>query len=151
VAASLLPIAYIVLTGQHPVLLWRNVAVMLASGLIIGGALIRQWSGGSCWRALHNRPLRWLGGRSYSFYLFHVLVLRFIVVHIYRGIGPHAFFVYAALTLVFSLPVAALGYALVERPFLARRGRWRSGGTATGAESPLAAEEDVPAPVARLA
>ena len=83
--------------------------------------------------------------------LFHVIVLRLIVAHVYRGIGPHALFICAALTLVFSLPVAALVYALVERPFLARRVRWRSGGAASGPESPVAAEDDVPAPVARLA
>jgi peptidoglycan/LPS O-acetylase OafA/YrhL len=108
--------------------LWtRSVEACLAAFLLVGSGLVRQWTDGTSWRVFDNRPLDWLGDRSYSFYLFHVLVLRLVIDHLYSGVGPHAAGIYTALTFGLTIPVAALGYALVERPFLARRRPWRAG------------------------
>jgi peptidoglycan/LPS O-acetylase OafA/YrhL len=131
--------AYYAISDRNPVLWLHNSAALVAAGLLVGAALVRQWTDGSCWRLLDNKPLQWLGERSYSFYLFHVLVLRVVVTHIhYAGIGPRAAAINAAITLALTVPVAALGYALVERPFLARKRAWRM---PVRAPAPAAAEE----------
>ena len=78
-----------------------------------------------------NRPMRWYGQISYSVFLLHLTVL----VEAHRLLGNGLFsgstFQLAVLTFCGTLPLAALSYRLVERPFMSLRyppgGRWRPG------------------------
>lgn len=91
-----------------------------ATTCLVGGALLYQWSGSGCWRMLDNRPLHWLGERSYSFYLVHVPILWEMQLRLNGRVDDPwtAFVVIFAITLVLSLAAATLGYRYVERPCL---------------------------------
>src|SRR5581483_9824036 len=41
----------------------------VATGALVAARLCRHWAGETRWRTLDNRPLRWLGKRSYGLYL----------------------------------------------------------------------------------
>jgi peptidoglycan/LPS O-acetylase OafA/YrhL len=142
--AALIPALYYVLTVEHQVFWARNLAAMLAAGLIVGAALVRQWTDGSASPLLDNAPLRWLGKRSYSFYLLHVLVLREIFLHVTHGVGPHAYAIYAGLALMALIPLSAVSYRLLEAPFMSHRPAWRTSGSsekrAPQPERPVLAE-----------
>ncbi len=124
--AALIPALYYVLSVEHQVFWAHNLAAMLAAGLVVGAALVRQWTDGSASRWLDNPPLRWLGKRSYSFYLLHVLVLREIYLHVTHDGGPHAYLIYTGLAVAALIPLSAVSYALLEAPFIAHRPAWRT-------------------------
>ena len=98
----------------------------LGAGLIVAAPLVLQWSEGRAWRALDNRPLHWLGERSYGIYLIHQAVLLEIFGWslLEDHARAHALVVLAA-CLALTIPAAALLHRLVERPALALRARWR--------------------------
>jgi peptidoglycan/LPS O-acetylase OafA/YrhL len=135
--AAILVIAYYVASLPHPDLALRSLAASAGSGLIVGAALVRQWSSGGCWRVLDNRPLQWIGKRAYSLYLIHLLVLAKLIVPLYRHSGPLAWLVYLSAGLAALIPLTAISYRLLERPFLLRRRAWR--------RAPAEAFERVPA------
>jgi peptidoglycan/LPS O-acetylase OafA/YrhL len=98
-----------------------------ASGAVVAAALIHQWATGGCTRLLDNRILHWVGERSYSLYIVHLLVL----VELTRLAGSgHSMGKLAAVIavpgLAVSLAVSAATYRWVERPFLALKTRPRS-------------------------
>jgi len=66
-------------------------------------------------RILINRPVVWLGQRSYGFYLYHRPILIFLAQEIHSRLAQ------TAVGLLLSLGVTAASYRLVERPFLRRR------------------------------
>jgi peptidoglycan/LPS O-acetylase OafA/YrhL len=91
-------------------------------------------------RFLGSRPLAWLGERSYGIYLWHFPICLWVAgmpnrlrtnpfaVRVQDMIpGPDLLVVFAA-TLALTIPMAALSYALVERPMMqwAKRGRIRT-------------------------
>lgn len=125
-AAALVPLAFYVASAGDSDLWARNLAAGAAAGLILAAALIRQWTDGSTWRALDNRPLQWLGRRSYSFYLFHLLVLRLLYEQVTSSGGPRAFAIYLAVSVPALLLLSAIGYRTLEAPFIGRRPAWRS-------------------------
>ena len=124
--AAIAPLVYYVVTIEHPVLWAHNTAAVTGAGLVVAATLVRQWSDDGCWRVLDNRPLQWLGKRSYSFYLLHLIVIRELAQPFHRHLGLTAFVVYALLSVVFLMPISALAYALLEQPFIARRKAWRA-------------------------
>ena len=108
----------------------RSWAVILAScvasAAIVAAPLMLQWSERSPWRWLDNRPLHWIGVRSYSLYLIHVTVieeLRDPVFDVASGWGALALLLAAGLPV--SLLLSHLCYEAVEQPFLQRRVPWR--------------------------
>ena len=77
-------------------------------------------------RGLLRHPLLYLGTVSYSFYLWHELILSFIAARwfafVTRATAP-AFAVQLAVGFVLSLVVATLWYRVFERPFTTARRR----------------------------
>ena len=121
--ASIALLVAIPLLGAHfpsPMLVYVVVSAGVACA--VGGPLLRQWATGDAWRVLDNRILRWLGERSYSFYLYHLFLL-VALAPVAARLGGY----YRALAALIVLAgtadvtVAAISYRFVERPFLRRR------------------------------
>ena len=74
------------------------------------------------------RPLRWLGCRSYTIYLFHQLILG-VFHYIINGSGPSLTksygFLWTLLAWVTTILFAALSWILVEKPFIRFGRRYR--------------------------
>jgi peptidoglycan/LPS O-acetylase OafA/YrhL len=101
-------------------------AATLFSAAAIAAPLVLQWSGRRCWRWLDNRPLQWLGVRSYSLFLIHAAVIDALTDPVLdRASGWAALGLLLALVLPASVLLAHASYELVERPFLERRLPWR--------------------------
>jgi peptidoglycan/LPS O-acetylase OafA/YrhL len=111
------------LLAVSPNVAWRLYLALMSSA-IIGGPLLYQWAGGGCWRILDNRLLRWLGTRSYAFYLIHFAVLIYLAEKLH-GIGSFEVELLAIAPAGFALTslLSELSYRVVELPCqrLARR------------------------------
>ena len=100
----------------------RAVCGSIGVGLIVLWPMLRQWADGSCLRLFDNRPLQWLGERSYSIFLLHIFVLLEL-----RGlVSPgdthwQAFWTLIGPEIAIVLPLAAFSYRFVELPFLGLR------------------------------
>jgi peptidoglycan/LPS O-acetylase OafA/YrhL len=91
----------------------------VAALLIVGAPLLLQRAGAGCWRFLDNAPLRWLGARSYGFYLYQLGVLTELSYHAPAPALYHRTFIFLVLVgvpIIFLL--AALSWELVEKPAL---------------------------------
>lgn len=119
----------------------------LAVMALIAAPLLRQWVDGGCWRALDTRPLHWLGSRSYSFYLVHLLVLYVLGEFIARYVTSYEAMLALLLptALVVSSLLAELLYRTVELPFMMRKPRSRDAGTSSWRE-PVSGAGRTPAP-----
>ena len=85
----------------------RNLLPVVGTMLVIaGGAAAR----GPVWRALASHPMRWLGDRSYSWYLWHWPLIVFATL-----IWPDTTLA-AVLAAAISLPVAMAAYRWIEQP-----------------------------------
>lgn len=104
--------------------------VVLGSGGILAGILLLQYSDGRCWRILDNAPLRWVGERSFSTYLLHLLAIQIFIADVSGGSDWSVLGWLLLLTFATTLPAAALLYRWVELPFL----RVRAG---TGQQPPV--------------
>jgi peptidoglycan/LPS O-acetylase OafA/YrhL len=97
---------------------------------ILAAPMILQWGGDPCWRILDNRPLHWLGERSYSLYLVHMVPMGFLrpaLLDLADGSPWDMLVVLAVAELLVLIPTGALMYRFVERPFLRLKLRRRSG------------------------
>ncbi len=117
-----------------------RLVVVLGSGAILAAILLKQWTDGGCWRLLDNRALRWVGERSYSTYLLHLLAIQIFLRHVTGGSDWSALLWLTAATFALTLPAAALMYRYVEVPFLrlAARDRRRAPSPAEPAPIPVA-------------
>ena len=98
----------------------------LGAGLVVAAPLVLQWSEGRAWRALDNRPLHWLGERSYGIYLIHqAILLEMAGWSLLAGHARAHFLLVLGTALALTIPAAALLHRLVERPALELRARWR--------------------------
>jgi peptidoglycan/LPS O-acetylase OafA/YrhL len=97
-----------------------RLVVVIGSGLILAAILLKQWVDGTCWAILDNRVLRWVGERSYSTYLLHLLAIQVFLHHVSGGSDWSALGWLMLATLATTLPAAALMYRYVELPFLRR-------------------------------
>ena len=97
---------------------------------IFGGALLLQWGTAGCWRLLDNRPLAWLGQRSYSIYLVHLVIVVELAPRFLRAFDDHykqAFLALFAVSLLASVALGEILFRLVEAPFMnLKKGGWRS-------------------------
>jgi peptidoglycan/LPS O-acetylase OafA/YrhL len=100
----------------------HDVLAVLACGALLTAVIVRDWSGLPAWRLLDNRPLQWLGARSYSLYLFHFPVVVFVAPRVADGASaPAAAALVGLIAIPASLAFAWAGYALFERPFTRTR------------------------------
>jgi len=101
---------------------WRWIAEAAGGGLVLAGALMREWSGAATWKLLRNRVTDWLGQRSYSIYVLHFGVGLWIVQRIaVVGHPRETLLRLAPLTLVATLVLADLSWRYIEKPFLRRK------------------------------
>lgn len=108
---------------------------------VILAPLVLQWTTGGCWKLLDNRPLHWIGERSYSFYIWHVLVLHFVAKPMpeFEGAPARTMAVLIVPGLIACLAVAWLSFKYIEEPFLRRKHLWRRGEHITPVAAPGAA------------
>jgi peptidoglycan/LPS O-acetylase OafA/YrhL len=119
VIAGLACVALSRVPPDQPVL--PSIFLPIGNGLVLGGCLLPQWSTGGLSRLLNNRPLHWLGIRSYSLYLVHLGTLFFIADRVHTGDPWESLAVVAAIGVPGSLLLAVLLHRFVERPFLRLR------------------------------
>jgi peptidoglycan/LPS O-acetylase OafA/YrhL len=122
-ALGLLAASIYLPVAQHSL---RLVCVTCGCGALLAAPLLLQWATGRCWRLLDNRPMHWLGERSYGIYLIHLGLMAHVLRKIGEGHGS---------TATFALLVAGAGvvtvlasdvlWRVVERPALQRRLPWR--------------------------
>jgi peptidoglycan/LPS O-acetylase OafA/YrhL len=87
----------------------------------ITSVLLVAWALAYAPRALTNRPIVWLGRRSYGFYLYHLPILALTKHEISsRSKG-------VAIAFALSLVLSAVSYQWIELPFLRLKGRFVSG------------------------
>jgi peptidoglycan/LPS O-acetylase OafA/YrhL len=111
-------------TPIHSVLGVRALLAALASGLLFAGLVVLQIGAGRAPSLFANKPMLWLGARSYSFYLVHIWVL--LELDNILGRGESITTRVLVLGLIgFPLTVlsGSLSYRFVERPFLERKRR----------------------------
>jgi peptidoglycan/LPS O-acetylase OafA/YrhL len=114
---------------------WSLFAIMPAVGV---SAFVVVWSLVSsppnAWlsRVLAARPLRYLGARSYSVYLWHYFVGVAVIAHGETWHGPSVFLRQMA----GSMLVAAAAYEWLERPARTWIRRWQSGEPKVGSNTP---------------
>ena len=107
-------------------------SAMIFAGIsgVIGGPLLLQWGTGGCWRLLDNRPLAWLGQRSYSIYLVHLAIVVELAPRIARELDYNYKQTYVALlaaSIAGSVLLGEVTFRLVEAPFMNLKiSGWRS-------------------------
>ena len=117
VLGALLALAYFQTGRSH--FMQHSVLAVAACAAVMGAALAREWAELPAWRLLDNRPLQWLGQRSYSLYLFHLAVVTFLARELGAGgAAGHRPLLLGVIAVPISLVLAWAGYALVERPFM---------------------------------
>jgi peptidoglycan/LPS O-acetylase OafA/YrhL len=119
---------------------WRVLSGLVAVALLIP-SIFRAGESDPVRRFLASRPLLWLGERSYGIYLWHFPISLWVVgsptrlrsnplsIRVQELVpGPDLLVVFGA-TIALTVPMAALSYALFERPIMnwAKRGRVRRG------------------------
>ena len=71
-------------------------------------------------KVLGSAPMRWLGARSYSMYLYHYPLFFYVGQHL-TSLSPDQ---RVGVAMVGTVPLADLSYRLVERPALRLKDRW---------------------------
>jgi peptidoglycan/LPS O-acetylase OafA/YrhL len=125
-AALLLVSGIVVVHPAYGVKVLVEAGTAAGAGLVVGACLAEQWTRARAWRVLDNRPLRWLGARSYPLFLVHWIVLHWVMLHVGLTSSPWA-------NLAILLPAATLASVLVadvmhrcvERPAMRLRVRRR--------------------------
>ncbi|HSR94699.1 MAG TPA: acyltransferase [Solirubrobacterales bacterium] len=98
---------------------WRWMAEAAGGGLVVAGALLREWSGASPWKLLRNPVTVWLGHRSYSIYVLHYGIVLWLAQRLAVSGHPWETLVRIALSaLLVTLLLADVSWRCVERPFL---------------------------------
>lgn len=100
---------------------WGLLAIDLLAAL---GIAVAIQPGSLIYRALNQRPLRWLGRISYGAYVLHDIP-HYIYFRIATMIAPeHTFRLLAAIALVSTCVLSWLSYRFFESPFLNLKERW---------------------------
>lgn len=95
---------------------------LVAGSGFVAAALIWQWSTGSAWRVLANRPIEAIGRWSFGIFVWHVAVVQ----ELFRHIDAHAHSPKAQLLILIvpawaiSIALGALTWRFVEQPLIKR-------------------------------
>lgn len=127
-------------TALHGALGRRALMAAVCAGAALAAVLVWQLGTDRAPRWLDNRPIKYLGARSYAIYLIHVWIL-FEVINLVGADAGTATLVVAmiALGLPATVALSALSWRFVEQPFLERRVRWAFGERRPGPGAPAAA------------
>ena len=136
-------------TALHHALGRRALMAVVCAGAALAAVIVWQLGTERAPRWLDNRPIRYLGARSYAIYLIHVWVL-FEVIDVVGADAGTTTLVLAmiAIGLPVTVGLSALSWRFVEQPFLQRRVRWAFGERkpGPGAPAPAIAGPAAPAP-----
>lgn len=105
-----LPTGTLINFGRSDILIWA-----IAFGLLSSGQAACPWS------ILNNRPMFFLGERSFSIYLFHPLVIYLmkpIYLYLYLLINNPglAFIACVVITILILIPIITISYTFIESP-----------------------------------
>ena len=120
-------------TPIHHALGQRALMAALCTGVLTFGLIVLQLGTSGAPRVFANRPMSWLGERSYSFYLAHIWVL----LEIEHALGDGESLatrlaIMGAIGFPVTTAIAALSYRYVEKPFLQRKRKVVAGGPGEG-------------------
>lgn len=90
----------------------------MAGTLIVASSMVWQASGRPRWRVTDNAVTRWLGTRSYSFYLSHLAITSAVALFAKSSSPWVNLGLYVLIALPLTIAFAALSYRFVESPFL---------------------------------
>jgi len=109
-----------------PVGLVTHLLYGLVAMLVLLPGVFGETEGGLPRRVLRLRGLAWVGLVSYSFYLYHTIVIAQLARGIRAGTLPQSYVFVLVVSGVLSCAVAAVSYYLVERPMMRLRSvPWR--------------------------
>ncbi|MDP2712085.1 MAG: acyltransferase [Solirubrobacteraceae bacterium] len=127
-------------TALHGALGRRALMAVICAGAALAAVIVWQLGTERAPRWLTNRPIRYLGARSYAFYLLHVWIIFEVIDLVGADAGTTTLVIaMIALGLPATLALAALSWRFVERPFLERRVRWALGERRPGPGAPAPA------------
>jgi peptidoglycan/LPS O-acetylase OafA/YrhL len=119
--AALLGVVLLFLAASAPSQFtwWRWIVEIGGGGLVLAGALLREWSGAPAWRPLRNGLTDWLGRRSYSIYVLHFGVALWLAQRLALSGHPWQTLLRIGLpALLLTMLLADLSCRWVERSFL---------------------------------
>jgi peptidoglycan/LPS O-acetylase OafA/YrhL len=125
---------------------------VVCAGSALAAVIVWQLATERAPRWLDNRPIRYLGARSYAIYLIHVGVLFEVIDLVGADAGTTTLILtMIAIGLPATVALSALSWRFVEQPFLERRVRWAFGEQRPGPGAPATAATATTAPDATAA
>ena len=110
----------------------------LVSLFVLLPGVFGDTAGGAPRTILRLRALAWIGLISYSFYLYHTIVIEQVNRRVHTTSATVRYLVVFAISAVLSIAAAAASYYIVERPMMRLRGPRRSGAPRGGTPTPRA-------------
>ncbi|MDQ3722044.1 MAG: acyltransferase [Actinomycetota bacterium] len=112
-------------TALHHALGRRALMAAICAGAALAAVIVWQLGTERAPRWLDNRPIKYLGARSYAFYLIHVWILFEVIDLVGADAGTTTLVIaMIAIGLPFTLALSALSWRFVEQPCLERKVRW---------------------------
>ncbi|MDP1849758.1 MAG: acyltransferase [Solirubrobacteraceae bacterium] len=132
-------------TALHGALGRRALMAAVCAGAALAAVIVWQLGTQRAPRWLDNRPIRFLGARSYAIYLIHVWVLFEVINLVGADAGTTTLAIaMIAIGLPVTIALSALSWRFVEQPFLERRVRWAFGEKRPGPGAPAPATAATP-------